>query len=138
MSVKTLKAKDVLEMVAIRATSLEDKNGETYYRANIAGRGGILREDVVNAIQKGDCATLSYQETEIDAVDPETGEPTGEKKQTFTYLNHSTFTQVKNVAKNERDLKEIEEGIQVNDEFVANLAAKLKAANINTEAEILQ
>lgn len=134
--VKVLKASEVLTLVAISAKKMEDKNGDVYHRVRIGDRNGILREDAVAAIQSGDCATLSYEETETHELDPESGEETGNMRQTFSYLNHSTFTQVKNVAKNERELKEIEEGVQVNDEFVANLAKKLNLAN--RPEEVLQ
>ena len=144
MSVKTIKGTEILDSVAISATSLNDnptaidpatgetRKSEPYWRTTIAfkdgKRTGILRADAVQAIKDGNCASLTIEETELDIMDPETGEPSGEKRPTFTYVNHSTYTQVKNIKRNERELTEIENGTTVNDEFIANLAAKIKAA----------
>lgn len=109
----TLRGKEVYEqIVIIDKTPQVDKNNMEFWRVSFRGRALILREDAFNALAEGNMASINFIPTEfvVERTDPETGLPTGqtEKMTGWQYSGHLSYDTAKTVARNEGELKRIE------------------------------
>ncbi len=102
-----------------------DKNDQPYYWYSYGGKIVTIREDVHNLLQKAAICDLNLVSTsrEVDVLDAESGEPTGEKALVtgFGYAGHLTYEQAKALTRNEGELKGIE--MQVAKELELDLQA---------------
>jgi len=89
------------------ANDLQDKNGDAYWRLVYGNTVFTTSDaDLVEGLRDGKIASLSIVPTEREVEDEQTGQKV--KVPSYAYGGHMTYAAMKNIARNEGELKAIE------------------------------